>query len=130
RKGQEWGVLTSWLAKVKRPLTFNDLAVQWAPGSGSYGKMLEGVAERFEELCAIPDPRPELVAEARGHSLAETRGASAAGASVVADERPNGVDLARRAIDEGKSEQNERRSALGVQAADTPASPLPIRILN
>jgi hypothetical protein len=130
RKVQEWNVLTSWQAKFKRPLTYSDLAAQWAPGSASYARMFEAVAERFEEVCALPDPRPELVAEARG----QTRGASAPldhHASSVADERPTGVDLARRAIDEGKSEQNERRSALGVKALDAAAATfVPFRVLN
>ena len=36
---------------LHRPITFGDLASKWAPGSGSYSRMLEGIAERFEEFC-------------------------------------------------------------------------------
>ena len=125
RKVQEWGVLTSWHARFDRPITFGDLAAKWAPGSGSYSRMLEGIAERFDTFCARPDPRPELVAEARGRTN-------------VADakpERPSGADFAKRAIQEGKADDLERRSTLGVlpaqgeqQAAKAP--PAPYKILN
>ena len=125
RKVQEWGVLTSWQARFDRPITFGDLAAKWAPGSGSYSRMLESIAERFDAHCARPDPRPELVAEARG-------------ATNVADakpERPSGAEFARRAIEEGKADDLERRSTLGAlptqgqqQAAKAP--PAPYKMLN
>jgi hypothetical protein len=121
RKVQEWGVLTNWLARFDRPVTFGDLAAKWAPGSGSYGKMLESIAERFDAFCARPDPRPELVAEARGRTqLADAQA-----------ERPSGADLAKRAIEQGKTESNDQRSALG--APETPAAKPPsaaYKILN
>ena len=66
RKVQEWGVLTNWHAQFTRPITFADLAAKWAPGSNSYSQMLEAIAERFDEFCDKPDPRPELVAQVRG----------------------------------------------------------------
>jgi hypothetical protein len=67
RKVQEWGVLTPWHAKFTRPISFTDLAAKWSPGSNSYGKMLEAIADKFaDDFCSKPDPRPELVAEARG----------------------------------------------------------------
>ena len=126
RKVQEWGVLASWHARFDRPITFGDLAAKWAPGSGSYSRMLEGIAERFDDFCARPDPRPELVAEARGRTN-------------VADakpERPSGAELARRAIQEGKADDLERRSTLGVlpaqadQLAANKTPPAPYKILN
>jgi len=118
RKVQEWGILTNWRASLKRPVTYSDLAAKWAPGSGSYGRMLEAVAERFENFCAQPDPRPHLVQEARGTK-----------AKTVADakpERPTGGDLARRAIIE---DGNDQRSSLGAQQA-AKAPPVPFKMLN
>jgi hypothetical protein len=114
---QEWGVLTNWQARFRRPITFADLAAQWAPGSGSYARMLDGISERFQAFCDQPDPRPELVAEARrdrAKALAE-----------AGPERPSGTELAKRAIDDS----NSHRSALGAQqVAKTP--PAPYKILN
>jgi len=127
RKVQEWGVLTKWQARFTKPITFGDLAEKWAPGSTSYARMLDGIAERFAAFCEAPDPRPELVAEAGGR-----KGTAVAGTK---EPRPSGTALARRAIDEGKAEANERRSALGAPATTAstgPAKspPAPYKILN
>jgi hypothetical protein len=132
RKVQEWGVLTKWQSRFTRPITFGDLAAQWAPGSNSYARMLDGIAERFVEFCEQPDPRPELAdAVRRDIKLAAARA-----------QQPSGAELARRAIEAGKSEKNERRLALGVQqppaqqplAAMPPvadkAAAVPFKILN
>jgi hypothetical protein len=117
RKVQEWGVLTPWIAKFNRPITFTDLAAKWSPGSNSYGRMLEGIADKFtEDFCSKPDPRPELVAEARGQKVVEK--------SV---EGPSGAELAQRAIDDGKA-QDQARSSLGLQDAAKPS--MPFRVLN
>jgi len=119
RKVQEWGVLTKWQARFKGPITFSDLAQQWAPGSNSYNSMLTAVAERFAEFCAKPDPHPEMVREARGGKSdpAEIKTASI--------EKPSGAALAKRAIEEGDA----RRSALGAPDAGK-APPVPFKILN
>src|SRR5215470_10112999 len=108
RKVQEWGVLNAWHKRFTRPITFSDLAQQWAPGSNSYGKMLEDIADRFGEFCAQPDPQPELVAEARG----ATKDAGPASLAEAPD-RPVGAELAKRAIEDGKAQDDDRRSALG-----------------
>ena len=128
RKVQEWGVLTKWQAGFNRPITFSDLAAQWAPGSNSYARMLDGISERFVEFCEKPDPRPELVAAVRRElRLAEARA-----------ERPSGEELARRALAAGKAEENER-SGSGVQevprqqpvnAAPAKQPPMPFKVLN
>ena len=97
RKVQEWGVLAAWQARFTRPITFADLAAKWAPGSGTYISMLEAIGDRFAEFCARPDPRPELVAEARGQKAGAQDARTADARSV---ERPSGADLARRAIAE------------------------------
>jgi hypothetical protein len=122
RKVQEWGVLTSWQAGFHRPITFGDLAQQWAPGSGSYARMLEGIAEHFQQFCAGADPQPELVTAARG-GLGE--------AAATADEpRPRfGTELAKRAIAEGKAQDNEQRSSLGAIEQEKP-QPVPFTLLN
>lgn len=144
RKVQEWGVLTDWQSKFHRPITYADLAQQWAPGSNGYRKMLEAVAERFAEWCARPDPRPELVQEARG-----VKGKASPDTGRVAEQRPpaaaemktsemkpldppdrlSGALLARRAIDDGKIQGDDRRYALGAQPEAKPAS-MPFRTLN
>jgi len=115
RKVQEWGVLTKWQARFKGPITFGDLAQQWAPGTNSYSKMLDAVAERFAEFCARPDPQPELVLAARGGNT-EIKTASI--------EKPSGTTLAKRAIDEG----DDRRSALG--GPDPAKGSVPFKVLN
>jgi Mannosyl-glycoprotein endo-beta-N-acetylglucosaminidase len=122
RKVQEWGVLTSWQARIKRPITFTDLAQQWAPGSNSYVKMLADIAERFAEFCAAPDPQPELVAEARGRKLKDTADAHEPVAK-------RGSELAKRAIEDGKAQENDRRSALGALDPER-SQPLPFTLLN
>jgi hypothetical protein len=123
RKVQEWGVLTKWQARFTKPITFSDLAAQWAPGSGGYARMLDGIAERFQEFCDKPDPRPELAAAVRRElRLAEARA-----------QRPSGADLAKRAIEEGKAEVNAPRSSLGVQETATASAklpPMPFKVLN
>ena len=128
RKVQEWGVLTDWHRRFARPVTFNDLAAKWAPGTRSYGRMIAGIAERFEEFCAKPDPKPELVQEAR-----KDKRATEAKTAEVKPERSAGAELAQRAIATGKTESDEKRSALGGQPASQAAatSPtLPLRLLN
>jgi hypothetical protein len=119
RKVQEWGVLTKWQSHFTRPITFADLTQQWAPGSTSYARMLDGIAERFVEFCEKPDPRPELAFQVRRElKLAELRA-----------QRPSGEQLAKRAIETGKVEASDQRTGLGVQeAAKEP--PMAFKILN
>src|SRR5215475_2621926 len=118
RKVQEWGVLTKWQSRFTRPITFADLAQQWAPGSSSYARMLDGIAERFVEFCEKPDPGPELAATVRRElRLAEARA-----------QQPSGEQLAKRAIQTGKVEESDRRTGLGVQDAKEP--PMAFKVLN
>jgi hypothetical protein len=125
RKVQEWGVLTAWHKHFTRPINFSDLAQQWAPGSNSYAKMLEDVADRFAEFCSAPDPHPELVAEARGHTGRDAEPTSPPEASA----RPVGTELAKRAIEDGKAQDNDRRSALGALEPEKPL-PAPFTLLS
>ena len=118
RKVQEWGVLTKWQSRFTRPITFADLVQQWAPGSTSYARMLDGIAERFVEFCEKPDPRPELaIAVRRELKLAEARA-----------QRPTGEQLARRAIQTGKAEESDQRAGLGAQ--DATKEPMAFKVLN
>src|SRR5215467_5105787 len=119
RKVQEWGVLTKWQSRFTRPITFADLAQQWAPGSTSYPRMLDGIAERFVEFCEKPDPRPELAAAVRRElRLAEARA-----------QQPSGEQLAKRAIQTGKVEERDQRAGLGAQDA-TKEPPMAFKVLN
>lgn len=126
RKVQEWGVLTQWQAGFTRPITYADLAAKWAPGSNAYSKMLEGIGQSFQDYCRKPDPKPELLAAVRKSRIADAQ----------PTERPGAV-LARRAIEDGKVEDNNRRSGLGAQEPTTPplgtmakTPPTPFKILN
>ena len=66
RKVQEWGVLTDWQKSIKGPMTYTLVAKQWAPGSRNYVRDIATISDEFyEQVCNTPDPRPELVAEAR-----------------------------------------------------------------
>lgn len=109
RKVQEWGILTSWQQALGRPITFTDLSRKWAPNDRRYASKVGAIASAFfDDFCHRPDPRPELVAEARGgrnqpaSKMAET----------VSEKKISGVDLARRAIEEARAE-GAQRSSLG-----------------
>jgi hypothetical protein len=124
RKVREWRVLDSWQQSFRRPLTFADLANKWAPGNRHYASMVQAVAEQFQSgLCHAPDPQPEMVQQARAliragaGKLAEA--GREGGAAKVAEMAPpghmSGEELAKRAIEQGKAEGNDKRSGLGVQ---------------
>ncbi len=107
RKVQEWGVLKNFHKKIKGPVTFAHLAGKWATSS-DYDDAIQSHADRFfTEFCTKPDPQPELVAVARG----ETKVAAAD----KAPEKPEkkGAEIARRAIEDGKAESNNRATGLG-----------------
>jgi hypothetical protein len=54
RKVQGVGVLTKWQSQFQRPVTFGDLAEQWAPG-GAYRLGLATTAAGFAEICRASD---------------------------------------------------------------------------
>ena len=112
RKVQEWGILTDWQRKLNRPVTFADLSRKWAPGDRRYARKVHGIAEAFfDGACNAPDPRPELVAEAR-------RGRGGPGARTAEADLPesrqtvSGTELARRALEAGRA-ADAPRSSLG-----------------
>ena len=146
RKVHQWGLLTPWQRAFKRPITYADLATKWAPGNRSYVGMLQTVAERFQnDVCRTPDPRPQLVQDARALIAG---GATSNGAPVAeADAAPSvialGKELMQRVFDP-KTDPNQGRSALGApppgaeppgaeppaSAAQSAAQTVPYKVLN
>lgn len=136
RKIQEWGVLKSFHAKIKGPVTFKHLANKWAMDS-NYAVSIETHAQRFySDFCKGADPQPELVAEARGGTAKGHKVAAVAAqperraepekkiekpAATASAEPVSGAELARRAIEDSKTEGNAQRQGLGVK---------PMTILN
>ncbi len=116
----EWKVLDSWRAGIKEPMTFAHLSQKWA-NSKAYGAMIEKHADIFaEHFCNIPDPAPELLAEARPEQQrdpARTRTAAQveepASQRTVARPAVSGRELAQRAIEEAQARGETRRSSLG-----------------
>ena len=114
RKVQEWGVLTKWQSRFTRPITFADLAAQWAPGSGSYARMLDGISERFVEFCEKPDPRPEFAAAVRRElRLAEAR-----------SQQPSGAGACQARHRGGQGRRDRAALRLGVQQETAAQRPL------
>jgi Mannosyl-glycoprotein endo-beta-N-acetylglucosaminidase len=150
RKVHQWGLLTSWQGAFKRPITYADLATKWAPGNRTYVGLLQTVAERFQnDLCRTPDPRPQLVQEARtliaggadagngapvGQPVAQPVAPADTAPSVIA----LGKELMQRVFDP-KADPNQGRSALGAPpppaeppppAAQSAAQTVPYKVLN
>ncbi len=109
RKVQEWGILTSWQRGLGGPVTFADLSRKWAPGDRGYSGKVGAIAKAFfDDYCDRPDPRPELVAEARrGRGQAVPKVAETA-----PDTRISGAELARRSVEMERA-ANAPRSGLG-----------------
>ena len=108
RKVQEWGILEKWQKRLEGPVTFANLSRQWAPGDRGYARKVGAIAKAyFDDFCNRPDPRPELIAEAR-----RGRGQAPATVAEAAEAKISGAELARRAMEEGRAE-SARRSSLG-----------------
>jgi hypothetical protein len=132
RKVHEWRILESWQRSFKRPMTYSDIVAKWAPGSRGYAYQVQQLAEEFHStLCRQPDPRPELVHEARALVLATTGRASPTGKAQAAEAsaeapplvHPSGEDLAKRAIAQAKEDGTDKRSSLGVQTPPEATAP-------
>lgn len=103
RNIQEWGVLTDWQKSISGPITFSQLAKQWAPTSRRYGSDIEAIANRFfDGICKQPDPQAEVVAEADVPPVGLTPGKAAK----------------ERAVEEAKTEGGAQRAGLGAPVAD------------
>jgi hypothetical protein len=140
RKVQQEGLLGNLEAGLKRPVTYHDFVTRWAPSLKQYPATLGQLAAAFyDDHCKKPDPRPELVALARGQAPQQTVASAEpkpAVAPPVADTAPaapvdriSGADLARKALADAKADDNNTRSALGAGAL-AKAAPGSIRILN
>lgn len=117
RKVQEWGILTKWQQQLNRPVTFTDLSRKWAPGDRGYARKVHAIAQAyFDSVCNGPDPRPELVAEARRGRSAQT--AAASGASTDSRTQVSGAELARRNVEKARAE-GTTRSSLGATSIAT-----------
>ena len=113
RKVQEWGVLKSFHAKLKGPTTFKDLARKWAV-SGDYGVAIQTHADKFfADFCNAADLQPELLAEVRGATATKT-------AAAETKRGKKGAEIARRAIEEGKAEGDDKLRGLGAAKVAKP----------
>lgn len=118
RKIMEWGVLKSFHARIKGPVTFKHLSMKWAT-SARYAEAIRTHADIFySDYCNIEDPAPEQVAEARG---VEGKRQVASLRPQKHEPRARGVELARKAIEDGKAAEDNRRVGLGGPFTEKPA---------
>ena len=67
RKVQKWKVLAKWQRSIRGNMTFGHIGQKWAPSDRGYASDIRGIAQAFARShCNRPDPRPDLLAEARG----------------------------------------------------------------
>jgi hypothetical protein len=109
RNIQEWGVLTDWQKEISGPITFDQLAKKWAPGSRRYASDIDAIATRFfDGVCKGPDPDGAVTA-----AVAETPEAPAKTRSLEAKTKP---------VETAKVEKVEEDvSRLPPPGADAPA---------
>lgn len=114
RNVQEWGVLTKWQQQFSEPITFAQVARQWAPGSKNYVRDVETIADRFiNGACNGPDPQPELVAEALGTGA--DKAAVKTVKTVAVETAPTkGQDAKTRAVEDAKA-TGAKLAALGAK---------------
>ncbi len=78
RKVQAWGIMDKWRRTIRGPVTYTQLTRKWAPPDPGYARDIETLADLFfQRHCNAPDPRPELLAQARGGASSNTRTAAA-----------------------------------------------------
>lgn len=140
RNIQNWAVLTNWQKTIKGPMTFAQLTKQWAPTSRSYPRDIASVAGRFyDNDCTTADPKPELLAQARGTAV-DNGVTKVAAAETEAAPAGKGAELAKQSIEEARKSGEVLNSGLGagdlakVAAATLPvnreAAGLAVKILN
>jgi hypothetical protein len=126
RKVQEWGVLTKWQNSINGPMTYSLVAQQWAPGSRGYTRDISAISDLFyDSFCSQPDPRPEMVQEARkGRAMPPQTQVAAVAAPATgtapAETNPSaanasGADIAQRTI-ENEREDDPPRVGLGASS--------------
>ena len=68
RKVQEWKVLVPYQRSIRGPMTFSHLGKKWAPNDRGYSQDIKAIENEFmRTVCSNPDPKPQLVALARGN---------------------------------------------------------------
>ncbi len=110
---QDWDVLTLWQKTIKGPMTFSQLAKKWAPTSRAYIRDMSSIADRFYAgVCKDADPKPELVAEARGaaKTVASVGKIEGDAAEVSAGK---GAEIAKQAVEEARKDGDAQKSGLG-----------------
>jgi hypothetical protein len=127
RKVQEWGVLTGWQKTIKGPMTYEQLARQWAPKGRRYPSDMESIADAFYGgACKGDDPRPELIQEARAGRTTTPPAAKVADAGTA--ERESAAEIRRKAVEEARAE-GAPRSGLGLtgltKATEAPPAAAP-----
>ena len=122
-------MLTPWQQASRGRITFTDLATKWAPGNGDYGRMMQAIAEKFQnDFCSQPDPRPELVREARAPRWpARTRAARQGADDRLPRRRRSGEELAQ-ARDRDRPRRRAPASAPAWSPARAGGSPRPARL--
>lgn len=119
RKVQEWNVLTKWQRRIlaKGPMTFTHLTKQWSPTDRGYSRDIAAVANAFyDRFCNMPDPRPELVAEARGTGVSIDNSVSLAN-SPQTESSLKGKLTAEKAIADSRENSGPNRWTLGAGSA-------------
>ncbi len=103
RKVQEWKILVPFRRSIRGPITFTHLGRKWAPFDRGYSDDIKAISDAFlRSFCNSPDPRPELVALARGNR-----------ASDVANKQASKSAPTIEVVQKPKLDTSEQRSALG-----------------
>lgn len=101
RKIQDWKILEKWQRKFSRPITFSDMGAKWAPGSRGYTRDIAFVGDRFfKGACKRPDPKPELVAIARGGTSVAANSGGKKGGTAEAPKRSK--EAVREAVEQNR----------------------------
>ncbi len=140
RKVQQWGIVKP---VEGRQATFADVVGRWAPKSKAYADSVSAAAKQFDaEFCAKGDPQrtvattpksePTRIAAAKVEPRPEPKAPEikSEGAAKAADTTPkvSGTDLARKAIDDARTDATATRSSLGAGLARAGAPA--VKILN
>lgn len=103
RKVQEWKILVPFRRSIRGPITFTHLGRKWAPVDRGYSDDIKAISDAFlRSFCNSPDPRPELVALARGNR-----------ASDVANKQASTSAPTIEVVQKPKLDTSKQRSALG-----------------
>ncbi|MCH9808265.1 MAG: glucosaminidase domain-containing protein [Alphaproteobacteria bacterium] len=109
RKVQEWKVIVPYRRSIRGPMTFTHLGRKWAPSDRGYSDDIQAISNEFDRnFCNAPDPRPELVAMARGNKAASTQTAT----NTLAPPSTNKTKVAASTNTPAKT-TTSNRSALG-----------------